>query len=184
MVIHPLFVHFPVALLSLYAFLELFRFRKLVESNSWFNTKLILLITGTLGALATLKTGELDAESKGEAFLESAVFKLHESAAELTTAIFIFITALYFIRWLIREDLHEKIFAFLAIPSESAIRKIFAFFSGILRLVVETPLILLFALFGLSALLLTGALGGILVYGPDADPITRVLFDFLSLTSL
>ncbi|KHO51327.1 MAG: hypothetical protein QT04_C0044G0036 [archaeon GW2011_AR11] len=57
--IHPIFVHFPIALLSLYAVMVLIRFRKVMGLPYWSYAKAILAIAGTLGAFAALQTGSL-----------------------------------------------------------------------------------------------------------------------------
>lgn len=48
--LHPLFVHFPIALLTLYACIELFSLfiKKWREDNNLFVMKLLLLIIGSL----------------------------------------------------------------------------------------------------------------------------------------
>jgi hypothetical protein len=40
---------------------------------------------------------------------------------------------------------------------------------------MKTPLVWLIALAGLFCLTITWALGGLMVHGPDADPLTRIL---------
>lgn len=60
--IHPLFVHFPIALLTVYAVAELLRFKRLTSQVWWWNVKTLLLGVGLLGGFATLQTGEIAEE--------------------------------------------------------------------------------------------------------------------------
>ena len=56
--LHPIFVHFPIALLTLYTLCELLRFKKIKDHPAWFYLKAVLIICGTLGAAAALLTGD------------------------------------------------------------------------------------------------------------------------------
>jgi len=56
--IHPLFVHFPIALLSFYALMEICRFIRINRSPHWFHAKAFVLIAGAASAFLTLETGE------------------------------------------------------------------------------------------------------------------------------
>ena len=56
--LHPIIVHFPVALLTLYGIFELFSVRRIARKPYWFYVKAVLVIFGALGALAAWLTGE------------------------------------------------------------------------------------------------------------------------------
>lgn len=58
--IHPIFVHFPIALLFFYSvgeFLILFPFVK--EKNKWKDLLFVVLFVGVVFSLFTLQTGEV-----------------------------------------------------------------------------------------------------------------------------
>ena len=46
--IHPLLVHFPIALLTIYSLLELVPFKQIYRQSYWFYTKAIILIIGSI----------------------------------------------------------------------------------------------------------------------------------------
>lgn len=57
--LHPMFVHFPIALLSLYAGLELITLHpRLRHNTTFYYIKLFLLVCGTLGSMVASSTGE------------------------------------------------------------------------------------------------------------------------------
>ncbi|MFZ2484689.1 MAG: DUF2231 domain-containing protein [Minisyncoccia bacterium] len=78
--IHPIVVHFPIALLSLYAIFELVRFQKVLEKPYWFYIKATLVISGELFAIAAFLTGP---EVEGAKLIE-----MHEAFAMVAIAIF------------------------------------------------------------------------------------------------
>lgn len=79
--LHPMLVHFPIALL-LAAFLsEIIAF---IGKRKFFNqASLYLLLLGTAGAVATMLSGDFASESIESAALKAPV-EAHEKAAELT----------------------------------------------------------------------------------------------------
>lgn len=56
--IHPLLVHFPVAMLSLYGVLEIISSFPIIKKFDTTLTKLILVIVGTLGGMLASVSGE------------------------------------------------------------------------------------------------------------------------------
>ena len=57
--IHPLIVHFPIALLFLYSVVKIIPFQNFFKGVSWKHIERFLLIFGFLGALAALYTGDI-----------------------------------------------------------------------------------------------------------------------------
>ena len=172
--IHPLFVHFPVALLSLYAIMELIRFHKLTAKEYWFYTKAILLFTGTVFSYAALYTGSLadDLAHVGvsSADRNSGAFQLinaHSNWAVVTAVIFSLISVVYLIEWIRRSNVLQQKFA--SFGGWQALLKLNAF-------LLSTWIIIPVALAGLIAITITGALGGAITYGPDADPVVHLIY--------
>lgn len=93
--IHPAFVHFPIALLCLYAVVEILPLARWWPSVAWAPIRAFLLYVGTLGAFAAALTGAMAEDVVGE----SPKVSIHETAAWITIGIFVLSCALsYFWR--------------------------------------------------------------------------------------
>ena len=57
--IHPIFVHFPIALLFIYSIIKIIPFKKWFPKVTWDYLGFILLIIGVLGAFVASSTGEI-----------------------------------------------------------------------------------------------------------------------------
>jgi uncharacterized membrane protein len=177
--IHPIFVHFPIALLTVYAVLELVRFKKISEKAYWFYTKAVLVVLGTLGACAALLTGDAakDAIRNGGQFQPLVdnfreVVSMHETFADLSLIIFSLVSLSYIILWLKRENCFSWF-------SSQKIQNFLEWIAGLAHFFVETPFGIILALVGLVLITITGGLGGIMVYGKDADPIFGFVYKLL-----
>lgn len=166
--IHPMVVHFPIALLTVYAVAELLRFKKLLKSDSWFLVKAVMLWVGILGAFVALQSGEAieDQFSQGSF---AVLVETHSMWAALTSWIFGFLAVMYLIAALRRFDIvkEEKM------GRSRIARTIFT----VSKIVVDKWIVVLFALFGLFAITVTGALGGAIVHGASVDPVVQVIYD-------
>lgn len=185
--IHPLFVHFPIALLTLYALFEIFipikikaykLFKwehiwtyKLLINPIWENIKAFLVIVGTILALPTLQTGEWaegvirGASSSPRAFEGSSVGKLiemHSTFADVTVIVFSILAVGYLAR-------------FLWQTANPKVQK-FVFINTIQNIVLNKWIAPILALVGLIAVTITGALGGAITYGPDVDPVVKLIY--------
>ena len=163
--IHPIFVHFPIALLALYAILETIHFRKLIYKIEFFYIKFFLLATGTIGAFFALATGD-DAE-KLHRDVRSLVH-VHSNFATITTIIFCILLAIYVFDW-VNLVFGEKL-------EVSKYSKIWNLKKLIIHKIFPGPVIILLAILGLITLLITGALGGAIVYGVTGDPFTAFVY--------
>jgi len=147
--LHPIFVHFPIALLTVYGVLELIRFRKVCEKPYWFYVKAVLAIFGSLGAIAAFATGP------DEIAHASKLGEMHANFALATLILSGIIALHYLLRWLRHAGYHHGI---PAIPNW---------------------LLVLLALVLLASVTITGGLGGALVYGTHFDPLMKPVFQFL-----
>jgi uncharacterized membrane protein len=163
--IHPLIVHFPIAFLSIYALFELFQTKKMKEAKSWFLTKGVLLFFGTAGAFLSLVTGDVAKELQGG---YSKLVGMHELFAQGTTVIFTVLLVHYGIRGI--THLFEKRI------SASQYAAVWERVLTIDEKIYASPVIFLFALLGFFGILIVGALGGAIVYGPDADPFVSFVY--------
>lgn len=165
--LHPLFVHFPIALLSLYALLEVLRFPMLTRQVWYEPSKALLLISGTIGAFFSLWSGEIASEVfRGTSTM--VLVSTHEFFAKATTWLFLILTCSYLLRSLATTPT-----LFVCIPA--SIRPIFR----IEQVVFRVPVRMLLAFLGFLFLLITGALGGAIVYGPETDHIVSFFYHLL-----
>lgn len=160
---HVLIVHFPIALLVLYSLLEIVRFRRLQDLPYYFHVKAFLLIVGTGSAVLAGLTGAL-IKSEFRASREiRQVLEIHSSVAQITTVYFGIYALLYFIAWLGRENLLSRM------PSANK-------FLPHVEKCLRSRWMIAVGLIGLLLITLTGALGGIIAYGPSVDPITQFVY--------
>src|SRR5579872_522003 len=108
--LHPIFVHFPIALLMVYSLMEFIRFKKVMERPYWFYLKAVFLMLGGLGALAAYFTGDMAKHAvRAGNFIPSVgnfnqVVSMHQSFAILSVAIYGLLAAGYLFLWLQREN--------------------------------------------------------------------------------
>lgn len=168
---HPFIVHFPVAFLSVYCLLELVRIRYITSAVYWFYVKASMVIIGTAGAGAAYLTGEIAEELYGK----TELVEIHSKFAKLSVIVFCVISAIYIVAWLSRLELLGKIENALKLNENS----VYMFLKKALNYFAESFIMILPALVGLVCIVITGALGGALVYGPDIDPFVRIIYDLV-----
>lgn len=166
--LHPIFVHFPVALLTIYALLELLRFKKLSAQPYWFHLKGAFVILGGLGALAAAATGDQAEKFIGYNPSLRPLIGMHSTWAGITIAIFGVIAACYLFEWAERQFK-------LSVTLPASLRQTWGVILKAVRCLMGWPIIIL-ASTGLIAVTITGGLGGRIAYGPNADPF----FDYVS----
>lgn len=195
--IHPIFVHFPIALLTIYALLEVFipikiaaykAFKwenfwayKLLINPIWQAIKAFLVIVGTLIGLLTLETGEMAEELVRSTASDPRVFgtsqmgqliEMHSTFAGVSIGIFAALAVGYIAYFIEKKS--------AAAESSEAIHKFMQKFGGVvtlIRKIVLNPWVAaILALVGLVAITITGALGGAIVYGPDVDPAVKMIY--------
>lgn len=170
--IHPIFVHFPIALLTVYSVLEFVRFKKIIEKSWYLYVKGAFLIIGVLTSSLALQTGELAQEAyRGSDTLN--LIRIHSNWASAASSIFTLLAILYVIHFVVNSSLHEKIKSTFLKPLWEGV----VFLSEILF--NSTWFVVLTALVGLAAITITGALGGAIVYGPDVDPVVKIIYSLL-----
>jgi uncharacterized membrane protein len=155
MTIHPILVHFPIALLTLYAVIEIFRFRAIVLHQGLQSAKKVFLYIGVIMAFLTILAGSHDAGiSDGPATYVSPKFvDIHAMFGLLTFIWFGLIALCYLFENSIKWPRVARVAGY----------------------VTKTPvLVVIVALIGLSIVFLTGALGGAIVYS-HTDPFGQFL---------
>lgn len=165
--IHPLFVHFPIALLMLYSVLELIKSKKIEKRFNLFYTKIILLATGMIGGFVALQTGDIASELLSRAE-RTSILHFHEMFAQMS--IFLYgVMAFGYILKIALPYLASKNFKYNWLLTD-------------LSIIILSPIVSMsLSVLGLIALTITGGLGGILVYGPNADFATSLLYSIFKI---
>lgn len=170
--IHPLIVHFPIAFLFLYSILELIRFRGLNSHTFWLFSKSLTSILGAIGAVVASMAGEL-AEERFRGSEQLKYVEIHSTFATATTVLAVIVAVIYAITWLKTTELPGRLFKI------DIIGKIWNLLLQIHRIVYRPPIMILLALALLVVLSVTGAIGGGIVYGPENDPLTKIIYQFI-----
>jgi uncharacterized membrane protein len=153
--IHPIFVHFPLAFLTVYAAFEIVRLPFFTQESWYKPVKKALLYIGTLMSFITLQTGE-SAEHLMK--VRNPLVETHSTWATVSVWIFVVIAVGYLLETCATKTWFARL-SFL-LPIGKIIRTL-------------APLL---AFVGLVAITVAGALGGAIVYGPDVDPIVKFIY--------
>lgn len=168
--LHPIFVHFPIALLFVYSLIKLLPLQKWTPQVAWKHIEQVILGIGFIGALLSLATGET-----AEHLLRPnrQLVEAHSTFASLATFLYGAILAGECASLLNQT---ERIRIFIdkmpVIPS---------LLSWIERIFTHKLLSGCLALCALLALTITGLLGGVLVYGTTADPFAQSILNLLGI---
>ena len=166
--IHPLFVHFPIALLFIYSLIKILPFQKWLPSVSWKHIERVLLLVGVLGAFVASSTGEI---AEHLVRPNRQLVEMHSLFATLST-------------WFYGLLLLGEVLYFLVpvVASKLSITPLIKLLSFIQKILQNQTFSKILALLGLIAISVTGLLGGVIVYGVTADPIAGVILQILGIT--
>lgn len=176
--LHPIFVHFPVALLTVYSLMELIRWKRVSNQEYWFYIKAVFVILGGLGALAALATGDIAKEAwRNGSFISPItnfrqVVSMHELFADITIVIFGILATCYLAAWLDKQG-------FAVFTNKYSLSWVWKIFTNIYKMIINTRIVILMAIIGLISITITGGLGGVLVYGQEADPFFKIIYNLL-----
>ena len=165
--IHPILVHFPVALLFLYSIIKVLPLKKWFPDVAWKHIERALLFFGVLGALAADATGSL---AQHLVHPNRQLVNAHSTFAGLSTFIYGVL--------LLGE--------IIAIINANYKRFVpVGFFQNVLNMLEKTlchPIYSnLLAIVGFIAISITGLLGGVMVFGLTADPIAGMVVKLLGI---
>ncbi len=164
--LHPILVHFPIALLTLYAVLEILPLSRWYRKLPWQALLTVLVICGELGALAALIAGEYAEEKIIDPAMRNIV-EVHSTFAYATAIIFGLLAVLRLRTWIRTE--HSD---FLS----AGYPKVVVASDLVSNLLLSAPFRIMLVLAGLAAVTITGALGASMVYGPDIDPFVKFIY--------
>ncbi len=157
---HPLFVHFPIAFWTMYCLAEFIRAKKVTGLSYWFYIKGVMVTIGTIMAIPTFLSGKIIAGLFPESLVE-----VHFRFVLLTIIVFSLITLSYLITW-VEKDFYSKV------KSIDCWLKISVLNTNIFRPRMK----IIMAAIGFLLITITGALGGIIAFGPDTDPLTQLIY--------
>ena len=158
--VHPLLVHFPLGLLTVYAVLEFLRLKQL-RNPTMFALKAFLVIVGFAAACVTWLSGQLIEHNPGTTLAHPELTGIHSKMALASTFTVGVLAAAYLVPILRKWPVTRKLVA----PFNKVSQAITGHWPG--------PVL---AAIGLILLIITGALGGIIVYGPQLDPFTNIIY--------
>lgn len=165
--IHPIFVHFPIALLFIYSLIKVIPFDKYFPKISWRQIETFLLVIGVAGALIASETGEI---AKDLIARNGELVDMHSNYAEISTFIFGLLLlgeVLFFLMPIIILKFKESVFTSLLIYIQ--------------KILTNPVLSKVLAILGFISISITGLLGGAIVYGTSADPFTGIVLRILGI---
>lgn len=165
--IHPLFVHFPVALLVVYALMEITPRVWTSKVLWWRSTKIFLLMAGWLATIPTLITGSI----AGDLIGETKLVETHEMMATITVALFAVLVVAYLAEIFESKGWDQKI-----IVKYKWLKSSIRFIEYISKFILQRPTIYIIAFIGMALMTITGGLGASIAYGPDFDPIVSFIY--------
>jgi len=166
--LHPIFVHFPIALLSLYSVLAILPFRKWFPRVNWRDILFVLLVTGFFGAYLSSVTGEV---AEHIVRVDRSILNAHTFFAAASMWFY----GLLFLGEALRV-LDQKI------KKITIISFAFTFIDKVRNILQNRVIIFLLAIFGFISIFITGLLGGVMVYGTSADPLAPVVLRLLGIS--
>lgn len=169
--LHPIIVHFPIAFLFVWSLCEIFPVGKWFRRIDWKSVKTFLILVGFVGGWVASMTGEQAEHMLPRDFAVRNLVHMHSFFAQLTMILFGLFA-------------FEVVIRFIKAKYANTYNKF-----GILAKIVDWCLNLLefrlfrmlLALMAMIAIFVTGLLGGVLVYGPTADPIAPLVLKILGL---
>lgn len=166
--IHPIIVHFPIALLFFYSLIKILPVTKWFPKTSWVTTERFLLVIGTIGIFLGKSSGEIAAHMTQH---DRGVLQMHEVFANATTWFYVALVIIEFLPLVISFFSKKKLLS----------EKIINLLRKLSVLIKKKWLVILLSILGLIALFITGLLGGVMVYGETADPIAPIVLQLLGL---
>lgn len=166
--IHPILVHFPIALLFTYSIIKIIPFKKWIPNFAWKDIERVFLLAGVLGGFAAFMTGDTAEEL---AHPNQQLVDTHSSFAALSMTIYCALLA-------------GELASIILIKYGPTIKKVFLLktLTLIEKVFTHKTFSVVLAILGFFAIATTGLLGGIMVYKTTADPLAAPMLKLLGIT--
>lgn len=165
--IHPILVHFPIALFFIYSVIKIFPFKKWFPNIAWRDIERFLLVFGVLGAFGALSSGETAEDLSGG---NERLIETHAFFASFSSRVYMILLLGEIVAYL-----NTKNYVFMQIDF---IKRIATWLE---KLILNKNISLILVILGFLSLFITGVLGGVLVYGTTADPLAPFILKILGL---
>jgi uncharacterized membrane protein len=167
--IHPLLVHFPIALLFLYSVIKILPMQKWFPKVAWRDVERVLLLIGVLGAFAALATGD------------TAEHLVHPNR-QLVDAHSNFATVATFIYGALLVGEIAAVFNTYTDRINASWQWLLKVSQFIEKILCNKAFSIILAIAGFVAISVTGLLGGVIAYGLTADPVAPFVLKLLGIT--
>ena len=165
---HPAVVHIPIGLLLVASLLEMALFFVVSKRTQFEYTLMFMYVVGVLGALFALQTGEALEHAPD---FPRQVVEVHSFFASATTAVYAVLAGGYVYRVLAGKS------CWMNMIKKSTFGEHVWQYIGLLATVVMNRWVrAVLALVACILLAMTGALGGAIAHGPDADMLTSFVY--------
>lgn len=163
--IHPIFVHLPIVFLFFFAVIKIIPFEKVFRNFPFQSLRRFLLLFGLLGAFMALQTGEIAEHLVGE----SKLIEVHSIFANISVWVFVALSIGELANLLISKNTVENLF----------LKKIVIFLDRVFYNVWISKIL---AFLGFCFIVITGLLGGVIVYGVSSDPLAGFVLKLLNIS--
>lgn len=160
--IHPVIVHFPIALLMVYSIIEIISVFSRTRAAKLYTTKTIMLWIGVVGSFAALQTWEWAQHYMG---ITGSLVHTHEDFADRSHLVYSILAVYYILKTIVTESIWSKYWANYTQHYHS---QLILFFSSRWTAIITT----LLSMIWIGLLTVTGALGGAIAQGTgNWDPM-------------
>lgn len=178
---HPLLVHFPIALWSVYALLEIATlwWRRFDARVRWL--KGVLVVLGTIAAVPTIIFGGYAEELIGKGASERIhrLIEAHEAFALSAFVVFLVISLAY--AFYLTHNPERVALVFSRWGWGVYVRRLYDWKVLLAQHMVERWFVKVLAAVGLVLLTIAGALGAAVAHGTESDILVSAVVDWLGL---